>query len=468
MADYLDKVEAQLAQLTARGVDRTSGPTLLREPLRHSGHPDEDGPEASRRRSWRRSGGPAGRGGPGGSGGWGGHNRRGHREALVVVPALVVAIVVVVGLLAFGLGAHHGAATHHPATTTQHHPTRHRHRHHATAQTSTSSKLSSKAPASATAPRHVHAPAGPVPPGFGAESFTAIGTGTWWLLGSAPCSTPPCTSILRTDNGGQSFVGTPAPRTAKVSQLRFANAADGFAYDSELWVTHDAGASWHQVRLGGAVTELATGGGFAYAIVRYGHKGAGRLERAPLGSDTWTTLTGAGSAYAGLWAHGPDVLVGSSGGAALAVSHDAGVSFVAASSPSKGLPCAFEEPAAGVVWAHCATGTESATWRSTDSGAHFQALGGPEPGLPNSALFAAASSRTAVLGADKLLRTTDAGAHYTPVSGVGTVTAFQYLGFTDATHGVAIGYVGSSPTPDSERLYITTDGGASYHLVSTG
>ena len=48
------------------------------------------------------------------------------------------------------------------------------------------------------------------------------------------------------------------------------------------------------------------------------------------------------------------------------------------------------------------------------------------------------------------------------------VTAWQYLGFTDATHGVAIGYVGATPTPDTERLYITTDGGASYRLVSTG
>ncbi|HEX3976964.1 MAG TPA: hypothetical protein VHW96_11930 [Solirubrobacteraceae bacterium] len=436
MADYLDNVGAQLAQLTARGVDRSTGPTLLREPQRHIDDGD-DAPARGRRR----------------------------REALVVVPALVVAVVVVVGLLALGLGAHHNGAAHHPATSTQHHQTQHR--HPASPRTSTAAGLSSKAPASATAPRHVHAPAGPVPPGFGAESFTAIGTDTWWLLGSAPCSTPPCTSILRTDNGGDSFAGTPAPRTTQVSQLRFANAADGFAYDSQLWVTHDAGASWHQVRLGGAVTELATAGGFAYAVVRYGHNGAGRLERAPLGSDTWTTLTGAGSAYAGLWARGRDVLVGSAAGAAVAISHDAGVGFIHASSPSKGLPCDFDEPAAGVVWAHCATGTESATWRSTDSGAQFQRARGPEPGLPNTSLFAAASATTAVVGYSTLLRTTDGGQDWSPVPGA-RVTAWQYLGFTDATHGVAIGYVGASPTPDSERLYITGDGGAGYHLVSTG
>ena len=73
-----------------------------------------------------------------------------------------------------------------------------------------------------------------------------------------------------------------------------------------------------------------------------------------------------------------------------------------------------------------------------------------------------------MLGAGKLYRTTDAGGHFSPASGTPAVTAWQYLGFTDATHGVAIGYVGASPTPDTERLYITTDGGASYRLVSTG
>ena len=458
MADYLENVGTQLAELTERGVDRSTGPTVVREPLRHGDH-DEDvvPPPAPPRGRLGRAAGGMGRG----------PKRRRNREALVVVPALLVAAIVVVGLLALGLGANH-QARHSSSTTTQ--QPAHK-RHHAPSRTSTSTStstapaLSSHAPASATAPRHVTAPAGPVPPGFGPQSFTAISSGTWWLLGSAPCSSPPCTSVLRTDNGGHSFVGTPAPLTSQVSHLRFANSADGFAFDPQLWITHDGGATWHQVRLGGAVTELATANGFAYAIVRYGHKGRGRLERSALGSDTWTTLPGAGSASAGLWAHGQDVLVGSRGDAALEASHNAGVSFTAEPSPSKGLPCEFEEPGTAVVWAHCATGTESATWRSTDSGAHFSTTS--RVSLPNSALFAAASPTTAVLGANTLYRTTDGGGHYVPVSGVGPVAAWQYLGFTDPAHGVAIGYVGS-PTPANERLYYTSDGGATYQLVSTG
>jgi hypothetical protein len=463
MADYLDTLERRLAELTAQGVDRGSEPTLVRSPQPHADA--DDAPPPGRRRSHLEGLGAGGRRSP---------NWQRRRDALVIVPALLVALVVVVGLLALGLGANHGPTKHGPATTatrtqSTHRPHRtqstHR-RHRTTSRSLAAPALSSHAPASATAPRHVSAPAGPVPPGFGPESFTAVSPSTWWLLGSAPCSSPPCTSILRTDDAGHSFVGTPAPRTTQVSQLRYANAADGFAFAPQLWVTHDGGAGWHQVRLGGAVTEVATADGFAYALVRYGHRGLGRLERSALGSDAWTTLPAAGSAYAGLWAHGQDVLVGSGGGQKLAVSHNAGVSFTAQASPSS-VPCDFEEPSGSVVWAHCATGTESATWRSTDSGAHFHSVSGPEPGLPNSALFAAASGSTAVVGATSLLRTTDAGAHFAPVSGVGAATAWQELGFTDASHGVALGYVGS-PSPANERLYYTSDGGASYRLVSTG
>ncbi|MFL5860305.1 MAG: WD40/YVTN/BNR-like repeat-containing protein [Solirubrobacteraceae bacterium] len=425
MADYLGTVERRLAQLTERGVDRTtSGPTPVR--------------------------------------------RQRRRELLIVVPVLLVALLVVAGVLAFGSGANRRAATPsatqpsatQPSRTTPHKRTRHR--HSTQSHTTSSPSLSSHAPVSATAARHVQAPAGPVPPGFGAESFTAINPNVWWLLGSAPCSSPPCTSVLRTDDAGRSFVGTPAPRTTQVSQLRFANAADGFAFGRQLWVTHDAGAHWHQVRLGGTVTEVAAANGFAYALVRYGHRGFGRLERSPLGADTWTTLTQAGSAFAGLWAHHQNVLVGTSGAKILAVSHDAGVTFTREAAPS-GLPCHYEEPSSKIVWAHCATGTESATWRSQDFGAHF--LPTSRLSLPNFARFAAASADTAVVGATTLFRTTDAGAHYTAID-VPAVTAWQYLGFTDPSHGVAVGYLGM-PIAGNERLYVTSDGGATYRLVST-
>jgi hypothetical protein len=311
-----------------------------------------------------------------------------------------------------------------------------------------------------------------VPAGFAPASFTAISDDTWWLLGTAPCASPPCTSLVRTDDGGRSFVGVPAPRTAAVSEVRFADSRDGFAYGPALWVTHNAGASWHQLYPGGSITAFAIAGGNAYAIVS--SASTGRLVRTPIGSDGWQDLPAAGNAYAGLWAHGSDVLLESSTSASagyqLAVSHDAGATFSRYPVPPS-VACDFEEMAPPVVWAHCATGMMSGAWRSVDDGRSFQPAGGvgsrTGPELPNSAAFAAASSTTAVVGYQQLYRTADGGASYSLVVGPSGVVWWRYLGFTDATDGVALGYLGSV-SPSNERLYRTTDGGLSYHLVPIG
>ncbi len=314
----------------------------------------------------------------------------------------------------------------------------------------------------------VLAAAGAAPSGFQPESFTAISEFTWWLLGTAPCTNPPCTSIVRTVNGGQSFVGLPAPRSTKVDELRFADPDDGFAYGPQLWVTHDASASWDRLDVGGSVSDMAFGDGFAYAIVRNDHDGVGRLLRAPVDTDDWVAVRAAGNAFSGLWAHGSDVLLESqrSGGAfKLMVSHDEGASFTA-STPPPNVACDFQEQLAGVVWAHCATGTLSGVWRSTDSGRRFETAVGAGrarlPEEPNSAAFAAASSSTAVVGFQQLYRTTDGGVRYARVAGPRGVTWWQYLGFTDATHGVALGSFGSGA---QQRLYYTVNAGASYHYV---
>jgi photosystem II stability/assembly factor-like uncharacterized protein len=275
---------------------------------------------------------------------------------------------------------------------------------------------------------------------------------------------------VRTTDGGRSFVGIPAPRTDNVSQLRFADTLDGFAYGPELWVTHDGGGGWHRVRMSGHVRELAASGGYVYAIVTDPSTGVGRLLRSPADTDAWSVLPAAGDALAGLWVHGlgsnPDVLLETASksgrGEALEVSHDGGASFVQSAAPPN-VACQFEEPGPPVVWAHCATGMLSGVWRSVNGGRSFAAAGSGLPEQPNSAAFGSASQATAVVGYRQLYRTTDGGASWAPVGPPG-ITWWQYLGFTDPTHGVALGYVGSQ-RPSNERLYYTTDGGASYHLV---
>ena len=98
---------------------------------------------------------------------------------------------------------------------------------------------------------------------------------------------------------------------------------------------------------------------------------------------------------------------------------------------------------------------------SSDSGNTFRAAAQ----VPNGPIgaFAAASGNVAVAsGQGPLYRTTDAGASWTRVTAPSA--DWTYLGFSDPTHGVAIGNFGTGGHQYAQ-LYYTTDGGASYHFV---
>ncbi len=119
--------------------------------------------------------------------------------------------------------------------------------------------------------------AAPVPPDFQPTSVTFVGTGTGWVIGQAGtpgrCATQYCTSVARTDNAGRTWAGVPAPLAGApdgatgVSQIRFLNLTDGWAFGPELWVTHTGGRTWTQVNTHGLrVTGLDTVGSRAFAL----------------------------------------------------------------------------------------------------------------------------------------------------------------------------------------------------------
>jgi hypothetical protein len=180
------------------------------------------------------------------------------------------------------------------------------------------SALPSPSPsASGTASGRVNTPVY-LPPDFLPSSVTWDSLSTGWVMG--PGGTPGqcantnpdiCTSVARTDDGGQTWQGLPAPpvggpeTAAGVTSLRFLNATYGWAFGPELWATDDGGQHWHHVATGkSSVTDLETASGRAFALFADCAPPAGTtgdtianctsytLETATAGSDTWTPVGG--------------------------------------------------------------------------------------------------------------------------------------------------------------------------------
>jgi hypothetical protein len=118
---------------------------------------------------------------------------------------------------------------------------------------------------------------GPVPGGFAAASVTFVSVGEAFVLGTAPCAAPPCTSVLRTLDRGASWRGLPAPPVRigrpglagapAVWGIRFATPARGFVFGDGLWETADGGAHWtRDTQPGDSILALAVLDGQVLAL----------------------------------------------------------------------------------------------------------------------------------------------------------------------------------------------------------
>lgn len=324
-----------------------------------------------------------------------------------------------------------------------------------------SSKPRAKAPVAQSAGVRSYTTPGMVPIGFEPQSFTAISEFSWWLLGTAPCDAHTCTTLVRTSDGGSQFTRISAPPTAAVSEVRFADSSNGYAFGRQLWSTHDGGRTWTRQHLGDSVSELSIADGYVYALTS--SRGRSHLMRSAAGGDEWATLNNVGDGYlSSLWVQGSTVIV--QDGGHLLVSEDQGVQFQRRRGVRGAGDCGYDG-GPGALWALCSTGmAPDDVVLSRNLGNTF-ATAAQVPDGPIGA-FAAASGSTAVAsGQGPLYRTTDSGASWTRVHA--PAGNWTYLGFTDATHGVAIGEFGGGGQQDY-RLYYTIDAGASYHFVPIG
>ena len=282
---------------------------------------------------------------------------------------------------------------------------------------------------------------GPVPGGFTPYSATFVSAEQGWVLGSAPCGQPPCTSIVRTRDGGASWRGIPAPQASLappgderggVTTLRFADPLNGWAAGNGLYATHDGGASWHQVAAGpagGVITALGTGGGMVYASLSRCPAAGGTpcspstvVYAASVGSDQWSavspTLPGGGER--GMVVQGADWYLPLPGG----IYHGHGnAAPTPLPNPCPQYPSNPETPAVAVADAEhldamCASGgaAGSASYQlfgTTDGGQHWTKAGPTH--MEASGLFGLADNGRGVLlvatasGGSEILRSTDDG-----------------------------------------------------------
>jgi photosystem II stability/assembly factor-like uncharacterized protein len=323
---------------------------------------------------------------------------------------------------------------------------------------------------------------GPVPAGFKVASVTFVSASEGWVLGTTKtCAHAPCTSVLRTTNGGRSWVGIPAPRyrlavsSPGLIRLRFADASDGFAFGSQLWVTHNGGSSWRRVRqVPGYITDLEASAGRVYAASANFKSGKQTVYSTPAGRNSWHRVSGlpVAQGYGGLgtitlhstaaWIILGNRLYATQTGARWAkesVKCPARLDMTsvgAYSSQQIALLCSGL-PAAG--------STEKAVYVSSDGGTHFRKVGTPPAG-GDGGLLAEPTPRhlfvASASGATLLYVSTDGGRrwHDSLILDDGGL-GWNDFGFTTATQGVA---VEGNPTLGS-HLWITTSAGRRWHKV---
>jgi hypothetical protein len=392
----------------------------------------------------------------------------------------------------------------------------------ATGGGSTSSKSSSKVPP-ASSRLSATSSGAPVPHNFQPTSVTFIGAGIGAVIGQAGttghCATAYCTSLAGTSDYGSSWYGVSAPETGApdgssgVSQLRFLDLSDGWAFGPQLYVTHDGGATWTQEdTYGMRVTDLETAGDRAFAL--------------------FATCTGSGPSYAAACTRfslysslaTSDGWAPVSGAADLALSQTAGTQAASASLVLTGGPATgrgyllapsgevLSGPLTGAAWTVagqqelcppgapgpdgqptgallaadpselvlvCTGSTDAASdsqsklvAESSNGGRSWSKTGnGPTTGI--------ATALAAQDEGDLIVLATDAGIY---LSGTGGSTwqpqptqaspngaaagehGFSYVGMTSLVDGVAL-----PADPSLHEVFITTDGGATWrpHLVSS-
>lgn len=368
------------------------------------------------------------------------------------------------------------------------------------ARSASSSSISAQTPAQTpAAPVGAMPSGGPVPARFAATSVTFVSADEAFVLGTAPCGHAPCTSVVRTLDRGQSWVGLPAP-VESVGQpgqaagpvvwgIRFATPGHGFVFGDGLWETTDGGGQWiRDAEPGGSILSLAILGDHVLALTARCTPGGGCgppgvLERRSLGGGSWTAVE---KVTIGNVIDPDDLIATQAGVAAIAsggdvlVTGDGGMTFTVHPVP---CPAQGQRPSVAVTSPHglallCFgegyTGhTIKQVYVSRDDGARWARAGAPSPDGDAGTIAATAAGQVAIATASAaswLFYSGDAGSSWRIVytADDGGVD-WADLGFTTATDGVVVHGPANSDGNSTQRpgqLFLTSDGGTTWYQVS--
>lgn len=334
-----------------------------------------------------------------------------------------------------------------------------------------------------------------VPAGFAAVSITFVSPKDGFVLGSAPCAAPqPCSFILRTDDSGRTWDSLPTapPEATSATQgdarIRFATINDGWLFGSDVWSTHDGGATWSLAKLDGAATgtviDLAASGGTVHLVSLRQSGDAFRYEiwSSPVGHDDWyrapTTIPkGAAPVQDGqLVLHGGDGWLLLNERTVYAGARLQGHKWSLWKPPcaDRGGPATLAASSAQNLVAVCQEGVwggpppQTRIHVSHDGGVTFNAADAPlpqsatQPATPTPGTIAVISTAEDLVA---IRASFDGGVTWSVVFRLQQGTQLSELGFTTATQGIAItrGHVRGD-----SQLLMTTDGGHHWRGSSFG
>ena len=336
----------------------------------------------------------------------------------------------------------------------------------------------------------------PVPRNFRPTSVTFAGTGTESVVGAVigqagpPCATRYCTSLAQTPDYGSTWSGLSAPLTlgpqsvTGVSQVRFANLHDGWAFGPGLWETTNGGWPWHkESTYGMRVTDLEAAGHTALAVFascagtgsdyassctsfRLYTSGAGQTAwmpvavpasfqamTSPVPSAVSLVISGGTTGY--LLTPSGQVLSGPVGGGAWTLAGQAPCSPGPAQ--ADGSP-ASAQLAAGADLLLACDAVHQVTLHSSADGKTWKTVAVlPVTGQPTS-LGVNSTGQVVLATTADLYYSADAGRQWRTASVAGSPAGgFSYVGMTNATQGVAL-----PANASLGEIFVTADGGRTW------